>query len=1176
MTAAGLGDGHVGLAPPRRKRAAPSSDAIDRRSGSSAISGDDQRRAATAYARGVLRATAGEALANGARHAPARADDDPSGADAASSSPPPSALPLSRRHEARLREMSVADVASDAFDPDELFATQRVFFSMNAREALKNGDVDQVPDVQSRFAHVVERFPKLREALLRSPSAMRLIATPGALRAFLDAATGAGRGVDELFLNADYRDIIASAARDDSAQTNATVADALARLADVRDELERFSFSDGWTPGCKPLPKEPDDWDGEVFLAARKNEDAADARCGNAYMRAYGREADWAAPFAVLLFGAAAASIFPAFVWFPAWLVVGSFGIGLAREAAKLETARKGQLSLSSAACVHALMLVCGLQFFIVYCPEFWPTWRHRAWLALGAASFVTTPYFFLRTYFVGPGFLPKAADAADRGVWTGILMRVANAIRREKGIDRSSDAERAKNQNPGGGSEDAAANRSGSDAPAAAAAARRDATTVTSMISDGRFCQTCHCARPLRSKHCSLCGRCVHRMDHHCPIAGTCVGVANQRHFAFGLWDMLLGQGVFLAFSWLHVAAVFVTAGESVTGGGHHRMVERDLDDLGASAASYSSGGEAGGGGAFTLSSTTAPPGVVRKLFAVFRHAPWALTLALIQCVCVLYCALIAARMTAGIAFNLTVNEMENSWRYSYLQSEEEEAAVAGEGARSRRAPPGFRNRFDRGVANNCLEFWRGHQARVDWDAQKVAVDLGEVPGPPRWSYSWIQAARGGARRIPRWFREAIRVHAPARADEDHEEGHQHAHGHRGGHRGHLRGHSSHGHSHDGKPCDGDHSVFSQQNLDPGDVELGLAGARRSRVGVSVVPERDPAPAAPIAANGDLVERAQTASTTGVEPSRRPSTGLRPALDRSSAPPSGAAAPPGAPWGENGRTFLEVKAETEAAMAGLVAEEAKARGTTREALEAEWEAERRAALEKHAAERGVDPDALVKQGDELLERKAAASGMTVEQFKVIQDYARLREIEAERRVEARRAEFAAARENAEAKAAGDGGEGRREGGEGGEDGGDDDVFASLPDDLSALTAEEAKAKAEAVTRKMTAAQAAKMALTVDEFEEMGKRQKAAMLRRAAEQRGMTPEAFERAAEAQMERTAKANGMDLEEFKARMTLQQMQQQRAMMREMQRRQMVMAEMKAREERERTAAANGKAE
>ena len=691
MTAAGLGDGHVGLAPPRRKRAAPSSDAIDRRSGSSAISGDDQRRAATAYARGVLRATAGEALANGARHAPARADDDPSGADAASSSPSPSALPLSRRHEARLREMSVADVASDAFDPDELFATQRVFFSMNAREALKNGDVDQVPDVQSRFAHVVERFPKLREALLRSPSAMRLIATPGALRAFLDAATGAGRGVDELFLNADYRDIIASAARDDSAQTNATVADALARLADVRDELERFSFSDGWTPGCKPLPKEPDDWDGEVFLAARKNEDAADARCGNAYMRAYGREADWAAPFAVLLFGAAAASIFPAFVWFPAWLVVGSFGIGLAREAAKLETARKGQLSLSSAACVHALMLVCGLQFFIVYCPEFWPTWRHRAWLALGAASFVTTPYFFLRTYFVGPGFLPKAADAADRGVWTAILMRVANAIRREKGIDRSSDAERAKNQNPGGGSEDAAANRSGSDAPAAAAAARRDATTVTSMISDGRFCQTCHCARPLRSKHCSLCGRCVHRMDHHCPIAGTCVGVANQRHFAFGLWDMLLGQGVFLAFSWLHVAAVFVTAGESVTGGGHHRMVERDLDDLGASAASYSSGGEAGGGGAFTISSTNAPPGVVRKLFAVFRHAPWALTLALIQCVCVLYCALIAARMTAGIAFNLTVNEMENSWRYSYLQSEEEEAAAAGRALAPGARPPGF-----------------------------------------------------------------------------------------------------------------------------------------------------------------------------------------------------------------------------------------------------------------------------------------------------------------------------------------------------------------------------------------------------------------------------------------------------------------------------------------------------
>jgi palmitoyltransferase len=851
MTAAGLGDGHVGLAPPGRKRAAPSSDAIDRRSGSSAISGDDQRRAATAYARGVLRATAGEALANGARHAPARADDDPSGADAASSSPPPSALPLSRRHEARLREMSVADVASDAFDPDELFATQRVFFSMNAREALKNGDVDQVPDVQSRFAHVVERFPKLREALLRSPSAVRLIATPGALRAFLDAATGAGRGVDELFLNADYRDIIASAARDDSAQTNATVADALARLADVRDELERFSFSDGWTPGCKPLPKEPDDWDGEVFLAARKNEDAADARCGNAYMRAYGREADWAAPFAVLLFGAAAASIFPAFVWFPAWLVVGSFGIGLAREAAKLETARKGQLSLSSAACVHALMLVCGLQFFIVYCPEFWPTWRHRAWLALGAASFVTTPYFFLRTYFVGPGFLPKAADAADRGVWTGILMRVANAIRREKGIDRSSDAERAKNQNPGGGSEDAAANRLGSDAPAAAA--RRDATTVTSMISDGRFCQTCHCARPLRSKHCSLCGRCVHRMDHHCPIAGTCVGVANQRHFAFGLWDMLLGQGVFLAFSWLHVAAVFVTAGESVTGGGHHRMVERDLDDLGASAASYASSGEAGGGGAFTLSAASstndAPPGVVRKLFAVFRHAPWALTLALIQCVCVLYCALIAARMTAGIAFNLTVNEMENSRRYSYLQSEEEEAA-AGEGARSRRAPPGFSTGSTAGWRTTAWSSGAGTR-RVSTGTRRrwrwtSARPRGRPGGATR-GYKPPGEARGGSRggsgrpsgctrrREPtKKTTEKDTTHTDTKEDtEDTTEDTLRTVTRTMGSRATATTRAT------GSPTRATSSSASR--------------ARGGRgVGVGVVPERDPAPAAPIAANGE------------------------------------------------------------------------------------------------------------------------------------------------------------------------------------------------------------------------------------------------------------------------------------------------------------------------------------
>lgn len=46
------------------------------------------------------------------------------------------------------------------------------------------------------------------------------------------------------------------------------------------------------------------------------------------------------------------------------------------------------------------------------------------------------------------------------------------------------------------------------------------------------RYCAKCKSVRPPRAHHCSICGRCVFRMDHHCPWVGNCVALYNHKYF--------------------------------------------------------------------------------------------------------------------------------------------------------------------------------------------------------------------------------------------------------------------------------------------------------------------------------------------------------------------------------------------------------------------------------------------------------------------------------------------------------------------------------------------------------------------------------------------------------------------------------------------------------------------
>ncbi|KAF4637673.1 hypothetical protein G7Y89_g391 [Cudoniella acicularis] len=67
-----------------------------------------------------------------------------------------------------------------------------------------------------------------------------------------------------------------------------------------------------------------------------------------------------------------------------------------------------------------------------------------------------------------------------------------------------------------------------------------------------GQECRTCHILKPARSKHCSICKRCISKLDHHCIFINNCVGYGNQHYFLLLLFftATLITYATYIGFS--------------------------------------------------------------------------------------------------------------------------------------------------------------------------------------------------------------------------------------------------------------------------------------------------------------------------------------------------------------------------------------------------------------------------------------------------------------------------------------------------------------------------------------------------------------------------------------------------------------------------------------------------
>lgn len=188
--------------------------------------------------------------------------------------------------------------------------------------------------------------------------------------------------------------------------------------------------------------------------------------------------------------------------------------------------------------------------------------------------------------------------------------------------------------------------------------------------------CPTCVTRKPLRSKHCSSCKRCVYRFDHHCPWINNCIGVGNHAAFLVFLASLVafcayVGSISFLILLGKLPLHPWVTGNPNAIAWDAFRPPQWAIEQSSLST-------------------------IVLRLVNAF----------------ILFCStlfgipifVLLSLQLRNVANNLTTNEVFNKDKYPYLKSPADE----------------FQNPFDRGCALNYLELCQARSADMHLHAEE------------------------------------------------------------------------------------------------------------------------------------------------------------------------------------------------------------------------------------------------------------------------------------------------------------------------------------------------------------------------------------------------------------------------------------------------------------------------